>query len=976
MPLHPIAVVDQVLAEYRAYLATEFRATDESLRAALDQALGEPTFLAQEPFFQAHRPFKQGDPWRELGLDPRLAAAMEQRSRSRHAYRHQSAALRRLLGSDPGPVVVTTGTGSGKTECFLLPVIQNAIDDAARFKQSGITAILVYPMNALANDQEQRITQYLEDSGHTYVNVARYDRSTKEADRARLRAHPPHILLTNYMMLEYLLVRPSDRDALFANHRCRFVVLDEVHTYRGSLGANIALLFRRLLAHLRNARQDWRANDRSDPRRFPEVLPVATSATIKSVDETDRSPEEIRRLRDEAVQDFVGRLTGTPGERFLVLGEELADLVVPSEATWPITPSQAPLPGWNDPAALQQSLAALAGAPPDQPLDALVRRAAILWTLGDRLARRPMSLSQLVSNIADTVPARQSADPEALRREIEAALVVGAALPDGTPGALRLRSHRFIRGGWRFMRCLAPTCGRLYPMGEERCECGARTAPLYLCRSCGADAYRMASPEPGKDLLEPFASHHDPDAEWMLYDRARWETDDDAADLALHDLQGRQLRGRPVTSGSFDPTHGTFASDDSLPVKVLLAPGRGRCMVCGGMAGSHPILTPVSLGTSAAVRVLAEGLVEGLAEQNRGRPDYDGKDRLLIFSDSRQDAAHQARFISYASRFDRMRRRVVEVLRELPGVETGLDKLVNHLVTHAVQHHDNPHLAGTRDAAFIKTAVRERATAWEEAPLLDDIAISANHRASLLSLGLVGVRYEHLEAESERHGGSLAASLGISTAQLAYVLRCLLDEMRRRGALFRPLLAFNPLHESVPPGPAQRRMGSPDQEPRRLPMHRRPGAAPAHLDGPQRDPTRPHPPQRLAQGQDWRPRPRTRTPPPAPHRPDAWIDADRGAHAGDPQLAPRPWLPRRLPSSTAPARSAHSSRSALTSSASSCPRTTRRFRCTVCNVRMPWATDGAPLPRVPRDPPPLACGGLRQQPLRPSGSPPARPHDA
>jgi ATP-dependent helicase YprA (DUF1998 family) len=89
-----------------------------------------------------------------------------------------------------------------------------------RFPQSGLTALLVYPMNSLANDQEERIRDYLKDSGHTPVKVARYDRSIKEDERKALREKTPHILLTNYMMLEYLLVRPADRDApLFANHR-------------------------------------------------------------------------------------------------------------------------------------------------------------------------------------------------------------------------------------------------------------------------------------------------------------------------------------------------------------------------------------------------------------------------------------------------------------------------------------------------------------------------------------------------------------------------------------------------------------------------------------------------------------------------------------------------------------------------------------------------------------------------------------
>ena len=140
-----------------------------------------------------------------------------------------------------------------------MPVIENAWQDATRFKKPGLTAILVYPMNALANDQELRINQYLDESGLAgAISVAKYDRGTSQTEREQLRKNPPHILLTNYMMLEYLLVRPADREAIFANHRCRFLVLDEVHTYRGILGSNIALLVRRLRVHLARARQDWK----------------------------------------------------------------------------------------------------------------------------------------------------------------------------------------------------------------------------------------------------------------------------------------------------------------------------------------------------------------------------------------------------------------------------------------------------------------------------------------------------------------------------------------------------------------------------------------------------------------------------------------------------------------------------------------------------------------------------------------------
>lgn len=554
MTLHPIAVVDKVIEEYRSYLKTEFRARDPGLRQALDDALDQPRFLAQEPFFQAHRPFKEGARWRELPLDGRLAQAMVTRSRSERAWLHQAQAITWLLGPEPGPLVVITGTGDGKTECFLLPVIQNAIEDSVRFRRSGLTALLIYPMNALDNDQEERIKELLDASGHTHVRIGRYDRSTKEDDRERWRREPPHILLTNYMMLEYLMVRAADRDPLFANHRCRFVVLDEVHSYRGTLDSNIALLMRRLYSHLSRARQDWSADDRADAKRFPTPITVATSATIKSVEEGETSPEEMRRSRDAAVQDFLGKLTGIEGNAFLVIGEEVQDLVTPPTARWPSDPAAIHAPDPHHPAGVIAALAALAadqaGAEPAE----LAQRAAILWTLNELLARKPMAVSGIVDEILAKVPERKGADRPAVEREALTALVTGAALPDGVAGALRLRTHRFIRGGWHFHRCVDPACGRLYPMGEELCACGRPTAPLYICRNCGADTLRFkeqADAGPTGAPLQPNDSRAR-EGEWMLYDRSRFAEagGEDKDDIGLVGIE-RQMRGRQVLTGSF-----------------------------------------------------------------------------------------------------------------------------------------------------------------------------------------------------------------------------------------------------------------------------------------------------------------------------------------------------------------------------------------------------------------------------------------
>ncbi len=130
--LHPIRALDHIIDSYRDYLTTEFRARDPQLRQALEDALDRAGFLAQEPFFSAHRPFPQQQRWVNLPLDEKLAQAISQRARSDTAFLHQSQAIEYLLGSEAGPLVVTTGTGCGKTETFLAPVLQAIIQDATQ----------------------------------------------------------------------------------------------------------------------------------------------------------------------------------------------------------------------------------------------------------------------------------------------------------------------------------------------------------------------------------------------------------------------------------------------------------------------------------------------------------------------------------------------------------------------------------------------------------------------------------------------------------------------------------------------------------------------------------------------------------------------------------------------------------------------------------------------------------------------------
>ncbi|OQZ05740.1 MAG: DEAD/DEAH box helicase, partial [Planctomycetes bacterium UTPLA1] len=428
MAFNPIAVLDQVTEEYHDYIQTEFRAKDAALRQRLIEALDRKHFLAREPFFQAHRPFRSGKKWRELSLDEKFASVMEARAKGfgskewEYAYTHQSGAVDELLSTEPRPVVVTTGTGSGKTEAFLLPALHNALMDARTFDgKPGLTAILIYPMNALANDQKERIENYLKEAGlASAIRVEQYDRSARAADRERMRDKPPHILLTNYMMLEYLLVRPADRDAIFANHRCRYVVLDEVHTYRGGLGANIALLIRRLRAHLHAARQDWETSPRAElkDRRFPSVVPVGTSATIKIMKEGG-DPARSRAERDQAVREFFARVAGVtdPGT-IQVFGEELQDQMVPSDAAYSPTPVTGLKIDPGDVESVRVAACRLAGVDENTDVAEASRRCRLLWDLNRWLIHAPLSLEHLAGRVSAEVPQRRGVEIEEVIDEV------------------------------------------------------------------------------------------------------------------------------------------------------------------------------------------------------------------------------------------------------------------------------------------------------------------------------------------------------------------------------------------------------------------------------------------------------------------------------------------------------------------------------------------------------------------------------
>ena len=250
----PSILSSQLKRGLKDYIETTFQITTPLFKNAVTDLLEEPNKVFREPYVSVKLPFRTSDgskKWFE-GVNLKFPP-----------YAHQEKAFERLNSNMPKSTLVATGTGSGKTECFLYPILEYCYKHRG---ESGIKAILIYPMNALATDQARRLAKLINENEELRGNVragmfvgdkeespSRSMSSDKIiTDRDTLKEYPPDILLTNYKMLDYLLVRPDDSKLWKDNnfHSLKFIVVDELHTFDGAQGTDLAVLLRRLKSRL------------------------------------------------------------------------------------------------------------------------------------------------------------------------------------------------------------------------------------------------------------------------------------------------------------------------------------------------------------------------------------------------------------------------------------------------------------------------------------------------------------------------------------------------------------------------------------------------------------------------------------------------------------------------------------------------------------------------------------------------------
>jgi hypothetical protein len=652
--MNPVELAHKIAERYRRYLKTTFYFRDQGLRASFEDKLGSG-HLTKGPYIEATAVFQRGRTADRLFKDL-LGTEVDQSFLDaiygqRPLYCHQEESIRRVLADHN--LVVATGTGSGKTEAFLYPILLHLYREfQAGTLCPGVRALVLYPMNALANDQRERlgeICRRLQDGESPlrltfgqYTGEAPEDEADSRRNardrmaqrlpgelvlRSEMRSAPPHILLTNYSMLEYLLLRPDD-SPFFDNGAARwwsFLVLDEAHQYRGTKGIEMAMLLRRLKQRLREG------------GRTGSFRCIATSATLAG-GEADKA----------AVAKFASDLFGEPFTQQDVILGEFQPLPEPGTVALAREDYQALSRALRDSGGAPETLGRMAigwGMPvpntgdTSKAIGALLERDGRAGRLRRLLASQPVELQKVADQIFSDLS--EEAERAAALADLIALLSQANDPQSGAP-LLSARCHFFLRSLEGAFLSLWPDKQVLL---ERSVPAEGTLFEVALCRECGQH-YLVGSVVKNK-LQEAVRDpgHLQFGATFFLPLDALPDQSDDAngSDAQNYRLcvrcgeirpSAQQLQCEHNTSVLIQKQREAEEREDQIP----------RCAACG-YRGRDPVREVVH-GADGPHAVIATTLCQELPEDRR---------KVLAFADSRQEAAFFAWYLekSYKDILDR-----------------------------------------------------------------------------------------------------------------------------------------------------------------------------------------------------------------------------------------------------------------------------------------------------------------------------------
>lgn len=647
------ALRDAVIGDYQAFIQGFLHIRDDRIRAAVQVSLDDGV-LWPEPWLSLNPKFTVGGTIDALAEDGLLHAGCKAAFRLGKGpgssgtqltlFRHQVEAIEAARAGEN--YVLTTGTGSGKSLSYIVPIVDLVLREPSR---RGIKAIVVYPMNALANSQEEELGKFLKagyPDGRGPVTFAKYTGQESDEERQRIIADPPDILLTNYVMLELILTRSAERALVSEAQDLRFLVLDELHTYRGRQGADVALLCRRV--------REATASQR--------LLCVGTSATLASEGSLADQQAEIAAVAT--------RLFGALVRPERVIGETL------ERATEPLPDTSTAI------GELKSRMTKGAGYEPtdfeefrSDPLARWIESRIGLTEREGRLVRaEPRTLRGPDGLARDLKTITAASDGDCIAA-LHATLLAGARITDPVTGrpVFAFKLHQFVSRGSAVFATPEPPEDRYISLSEQKFAPGnrdRRLLPVAFCRDSGQEYYvverRTISGQdrlgrrdlgdtdetPGADdpsdhrsvgfLYIPGADNPWPEDESAQLERmpADWIEEDSAGRPRLRS----EMRARRPVPVWVRPDAAVFDSPTDGATKAWWVPAPFRFCLYSGASYAATMRSDIAKlstlgfeGRSTATTMLTIGVLRFLQAHGVDVPR-----KLLNFTDNRQDASLQA----------------------------------------------------------------------------------------------------------------------------------------------------------------------------------------------------------------------------------------------------------------------------------------------------------------------------------------------
>jgi ribosomal protein S27E len=678
--MDPFRIYKTVKDQYKSYIQTFQVFKNPEIAKFVEDGINKRRMLWQEPVIQITRRFKAGDELQVLVDRGWLNKGITGPYNGLTPYAHQQRSVE-IAARDKQNLLVTTGTGSGKSLCFELPIVSHCIQESAKGSK-GLKAIIIYPMNALANTQYEELAKKLNGTGVTiglYTGDTRHTgdealKAYKEVfgddavpgpceiiDREQLRRTPPDILITNYVMLELLLTRNDDA-ALFRDEikrNLQFLVLDELHTYSGKQGADVAFLIRRL---------------KQKTETKGKLICIGTSATMVSELSGNGSAE--------AVAGFASRIFG---EEFLpanvVIEEEDKSIEFNGRVISPdITITEETLDAFDseDLETAYPLFEALMGYVWNGEKSRLAFGHELKQSLVISFLERSLKEIKEFNILAQQYQAeiRPGATAEKCEHELMAGLLLGmtgtvkSAIGKEVPRFVP-KIHAFYNQGSELKGCLVEGCGYLSDKGEttcSRCEEQGREEsslyPLHFCRTCGQEYYGMRfDDQNGK--AQPW-SYQDESNKMKAgyYSPLFRETLDKLPEHWITPktrvLKASYKEKQPVLGvlDSQDNTFSTYHEDEDLTGTLIPSP-MPYCPNCrtehSGGSEYAKVFQLSSIGRATGTDVIVTASIGASPEAER---------KVIGFTDNRQDAAFQAGHLDHWYNQIYFRRALYNVLNE------------------------------------------------------------------------------------------------------------------------------------------------------------------------------------------------------------------------------------------------------------------------------------------------------------------------